>query len=293
MAGENRTEPLIRNISDTARWAAWYRAHETDRDDAVFRDPFARKLAGERGAAIAKKIKFSTKNSWSWVARTYLFDHYILEQIGLGCDMVVNLACGLDARPYRMNLPSQLQWVEVDLPEVLDYKEKILQHEKPECHFERVRLDLSDRAARRQLFARLGARAKNALIVTEGLITYFEDEQCAEFAKDLAEAKSFRRWVTDLISPGLMKMMQKKMGSHLEEAGSPLKFAPENGCKFFEPYGWKAIDVRSSLQCGARIKRLPLMMKMWTLFPDTKGKNPKQPWSGAVLLAKQPLAAGS
>lgn len=280
------SELLIRNISDTARWAAWYRAHETEREDAVFRDPFARKLAGERGATIAKQIKFSTKHSWSWVARTYLFDHYILEHIGMGGDMVVNLACGLDARPYRMNLPPELQWVEVDLPGILDYKEEILKNEKPQCRFERVRLDLADRAARRELFARLGARAKNALLITEGLITYFEDQEVAEFADDLAAVPTFKRWLTDLVSPGLMKMMKKKMGAELEKASAPLKFAPEKGCKFFEPHGWKTVDVRSSLQCGAKIKRLPMMMKLWTIFPDTKGKNPKQPWSGAVMLGR-------
>ena len=32
-------EPLIRDISDTARWVAVYRARETDRSDAVFKDP--------------------------------------------------------------------------------------------------------------------------------------------------------------------------------------------------------------------------------------------------------------
>ena len=57
-------ESLIRNISDTARWAAVYRARETKRSDALFRDPFARRLAGERGEEIANTIKFSNQNSW-------------------------------------------------------------------------------------------------------------------------------------------------------------------------------------------------------------------------------------
>ena len=39
----------IDNISDTARWVAVYRAQETARPDAIFRDPFAERLAGERG----------------------------------------------------------------------------------------------------------------------------------------------------------------------------------------------------------------------------------------------------
>ena len=34
---------LIRHISDTARWAAIYRARETERPNAVFRDPLARR----------------------------------------------------------------------------------------------------------------------------------------------------------------------------------------------------------------------------------------------------------
>ena len=56
--------PLIDSISDTARWAAVYRARETDRPDAVFRDPFAKRLAGERGEQIAAALPFSDQNSW-------------------------------------------------------------------------------------------------------------------------------------------------------------------------------------------------------------------------------------
>src|SRR5437899_7442807 len=109
---------LIRNISDTAHWAAVYRARETDRRDALFRDPFARRLAGARGEQIADSLPFGNRSTWAWVTRTYLFDQFIIEQVQQGVDMVINLAAGLDARPYRMALPSSLQWIEVDLPEI-------------------------------------------------------------------------------------------------------------------------------------------------------------------------------
>jgi hypothetical protein len=58
-------EPLIRNISDTALLAAVYRARETERQDALFRDPFARRLAGKRGDQIADSIPFSDRNAWA------------------------------------------------------------------------------------------------------------------------------------------------------------------------------------------------------------------------------------
>ena len=43
----------LRHISDTAHWVAFYRALESERPDALFHDPFARRLAGVRGARIA------------------------------------------------------------------------------------------------------------------------------------------------------------------------------------------------------------------------------------------------
>ena len=77
-------EPLIRDISDTARWAAVFRARETDRPDAVFRDPFARRLAGARGEEIAEYLSAGNRQTWAWVTRTYLFDQFITEQVGAG-----------------------------------------------------------------------------------------------------------------------------------------------------------------------------------------------------------------
>ena len=91
-------ESQIRNISDTARWVAVYRARESERRDAVFRDPFARRLAGERGEQIAASIAFMEKNSWPFVARTWLTDHIISDEVRQGADMVINLAAGLDAQ---------------------------------------------------------------------------------------------------------------------------------------------------------------------------------------------------
>jgi len=47
-------EPLVSHVSDTARWVAVYRAWESQRPDALFSDPFAERLAGARGQAMAK-----------------------------------------------------------------------------------------------------------------------------------------------------------------------------------------------------------------------------------------------
>lgn len=279
-------EPVIRNISDTARWTAVYRARESDRPDALFRDPFARRLAGARGEQIAEKLTFGNKATWSWVTRTYLVDQFIVDQVGQGVDLVVNLAAGLDARPYRMALPASLRWVEVDLPEILTYKEGILGSEKPVCALERVRLDLSHVSARRELFGQLGRRGNKSLVITEGLIIYLTAEEVGALAQDLAAPSSFQCWILDLASPGLLRMLQKKMGTELSQAGAPLKFAPPEGPGFFAPYGWKPMDVRSLLKTAAHLKRLPLFLRLVALLPESNSAQGSRPWSGICLLAK-------
>jgi methyltransferase (TIGR00027 family) len=279
------TDQVVRNISDTARWTAVYRARETERPDALFRDHLARRLAGERGEQITVSMSEGDSATWSWTMRTVLIDRFIEREIGQGADMVVNLAAGLDARPYRMALPPSLTWIEVDLPEILGYKEEILRMERPSCRLERVRLDLSDAAGRRALFEECGRRSKRALVVTEGLLIYLTADEVAALARDLAAPRSFHHWIIDIVSPGLLKMLQKNWGKKLADAGAPLKFGPAEGPDFFTPQGWKPVEVRSMLHAAARAKRLPFLLKLVSMLPESQG--PKRgPWGGICLLGR-------
>jgi methyltransferase (TIGR00027 family) len=281
-----QNEPLVRNISDTALWAAVYRARETQRPDALFRDPLAGKLAGQRGEEIAAAIPFSNKHTWSWVVRTFLFDQFIAHQIEQGIDLVLNLAAGLDARPYRMNVPTGVKWVEVDLPEMIAYKNETLAGERPKCSLERIALDLSQGDARRDLFNRLSQKSSNILVITEGLIIYFTTEQVMELARDLAANSPFNRWVTDLGSPGLVKMLQREMGSKLSEGNAKLQFGPPEGPAFFQPLGWQSLEIRSLLHTAAKFKRLPFMLRLISMTSKPEFGNPARPWSAVCLLGR-------
>jgi len=279
-------ESKIRNISDTARWVAVYRARETERTDAVFRDPFARRLAGERGEQIAASVSFAEKNSWPFVARTWLIDQVISSQVKLGTDTVVNLAAGLDARPYRMNVPSSLQWIEVDLSEILAYKEDVLRNETPICQVERVRLDLSDVRARRELFSKLGRQANRTFVVSEGLLVYLDEKKVTSLGQDLAVTPSFQHWVIDLASPALLKMLAKKMGAPLDQAGAPLKFAPREGPDFFTGSGWKPVEIHSVLHAAAKLNRLSFFLRLLAKV-SSPAFQPKRPWSAVCVLERE------
>jgi methyltransferase (TIGR00027 family) len=284
MAG---TEPLLRNISDTALWAAVFRARETERHEPLFRDPLARRLAGERGEKIVSAMPHADENEWAWIMRTYLYDRAIANRVREGTDMVVNLAAGLDARPYRMPLPPALQWVEVDLPELFSCKEPILSSEKPVCALERIPFDLAHADGRRELFASLGIKAKKVLVISEGLLIYLSEEEVASLAQDLANAPNFEHWVLDLASPGLLHMLQQTTGTSTKQAGAPLKFGPPEGPEFFVRHGWKPVDVQSVLQAAIATKRLPKELESFATIPESSGPQGEQPWSGVCLFSNR------
>ncbi len=257
---------------------------ESKRPDALFVDPFAERLAGERGFHIATTLPDGNKHEWAWVARTYLFDQFLVREIEKGVELVLNLAAGLDARPYRMNLPATLRWIEVDLPEIVAYKNSVLAAEKPRCLLERIGLDLADVEARRRLFHELNDRGMPIVVASEGLLIYFTSSEVASLATDLAHCAQFKKWIIDLASPGQLRLMQRTTGKQLSEAGAPFQFGPPEGANFFLPYGWTPEDVQGLLKTAAQLKRAP--EELLSLLPEPRRITGNYPWTGVCSLTR-------
>jgi methyltransferase (TIGR00027 family) len=280
----------IEHVSDTARWVAVYRAMESERPDALFSDPFARKLAGEKGDEIVRTMKDARTRAWAMIVRTQVFDEIIMAEVATdGIDLVVNLAAGLDARPWRLALPLSLRWVDVDLPDILRYKLDTLGDAKPRCAYEAVEADLTDASVRQALFARLGAGSKRALILTEGLLIYLGAEQVGALAADLHAQPSFERWVIDLANPRLLKMMTKSWGASVAAGNAPFKFAPAEGTAFFRDFGWEERAFHSTMEEAERLDREMKMMWLWKFlgrFYPARMREEFRRMSGIVVLER-------
>ncbi len=280
----------IENISDTARWVAVYRAMESARPDAIFRDAFAAKLAGERGVQIVDSMKRGRQMGWAMIVRTAVFDEMILAELERhGIDLVLNLAAGLDARPWRLALPPSLRWIDVDLPAILEYKRETIGDAKPRCIYEAAPTDLTDAVARRALFARAGSEARRALVVTEGLLIYLTAEQVGALAADLHAVPSMHAWIFDLARPRLLEMMQKSWGKALQRGNAPFRFAPEEGTAFFRPFGWAEAEFRSSMEEARRLHREMKLMWLWRFLGKFSSKERKEEFrrfSGVVRMER-------
>ncbi len=244
------------HISETAVWVAYYRAMESKRNDALFNDPFAGVLSGEEGKQYVKNLKGGKSSAWSMIVRTKVIDEMIGFAIAReGVDTIVNLAAGLDTRPYRLDLPSTLRWIEVDLPEILAFKEEKLSGSKPQCTLERIPLDLTDRNSRIKLLEQINQEAKQVLVITEGLLIYLKEEEVNQLAVDLMAQPGFGWWINDIMTPELKEWLLKSIFKQFQSGNIQMHFAPAEGVDFFKKCGWESFDLRYMSKESKRLNR--------------------------------------
>jgi len=286
----------IENVSDTAFWVAHYRAVETKRADALFRDPLASVLSGEQGKRIAETMPGRFMTEWVVAIRTCIIDTFIQEAIGEGVDTVVNLGAGLDTRPYRMDLTETLLWIEADYPRMIEYKQRRLSNETPRCKLERVSVDLGKVAEREKLFADIAARGRKVLVLTEGVVPYLSVEDVGSLADELRKMPSINYWILDYLSPIVMRF-RERAGITKRTQNAPFKFKPADWFGFFREHGWKMKEMRYLAEEGERLKRavrLPVMVKVLRtirmLFVSKEGREAYKKLAGYALL--EPVAVG-
>jgi methyltransferase (TIGR00027 family) len=258
----------IHHVSDTALWVAAYRAEESERPDAAFRDPLAKVLAGERGRKIAKAMAVQGIMRWIMVIRTVAIDRLIQMAISKGADTVVNLGAGLDTRPYRMPLPENIRWIEVDFEDMIAMKNQKLAGEKPVCRLERVSLDLTSRELRRSFFAKIASESKSVLVITEGVLPYLKPEAVAELASDLRDVSGFRFWIQDFYQGDRHAWRGVRWRKKLKSA--PFQFMVKDWFEFFGAFGWEPEEIVYGVDQGRILKRRPevpfFLMMYWKIF---------------------------
>jgi methyltransferase (TIGR00027 family) len=185
----------IAHVSDTALMTAACRAMETERSDGLIRDPFAAQLAGARGMAIARALTGLDLMCFGIGVRSHFLDQLVLDTVtSHGISTVLSIGAGLDSRPWRLDLPATLRWVEVDFPAMLDYKDGVMAAIVPKCRLERLAADINEVSGRQSVFAAAGDGP--TLMITEGLLMYLP----AATIEALAATAPVSHWMLDVAS---------------------------------------------------------------------------------------------
>jgi methyltransferase (TIGR00027 family) len=127
------------------------------------------------------------------VIRTRFFDDYLAAATAAGCRQVVLLAAGLDTGAFRLAWPSHTRVFEVDLRDVLAFKEMVLGGRAAAPRCERITVPADLRQDWTDALATAGFDATGpAAWLAEGLLLYLTGD----------EARRLLTAVTGLSAPG-------------------------------------------------------------------------------------------
>ena len=262
----------ITHVSDTALMVAACRAYETEQEDAFVRDPFAARLAGERGVAILNSLPYPQMARFGMAIRTRLLDDLLRETLAANpIATVLSVGCGLDTRPWRLDLPPDLRWIEVDFPDMLDYKERLMAGETPRCRRERMTADLNDPAQRRSMIEAAGQ--KPALMITEGLLLYLPAGTVEALAAETREHGAVAHWISDISTSAFAKALGGgDVMQHIRHVQAPDSLKGEQILDVLQRHGWTTAELRSYIRdIGFAAERVQRMMA------DTSAPRPQFP----------------
>lgn len=228
-------------VASTGILVAAIRAKESARDDALFADPFADKLAGEAGrrmleAAIANSGDQST---WQIVVRTRFWDEALLRS---GLTQVVILAAGMDARAYRLAWPAHTTVYEVDQPAVIASKAELLADDAPRCRRVPLGIDLAEDWPAALEAAGFDATAPSVWLI-EGLLQYLDEAAVRDlFARVDALSAPGSVLLCDVVGKSLQEApSMAPLLQSMAQQGSPWLFGTDAPGELAERHGWSAV----------------------------------------------------
>lgn len=177
----------VTGVSRTALGVAWLRWQEAGEPDPLFEDPFAAAFLSEARDLVARDtVRAGRGDSAAAIfgvhvaLRTRFYDDYLLAATRSGIGQVVLLAAGLDARAFRLAWPSGVRLFELDLPDLLAFKERVLTGLNAQPPGERVVLpvDLREDWPVRLAEAGFDQSLPTAWLI-EGLLIYLTAEEAA------------------------------------------------------------------------------------------------------------------
>jgi methyltransferase (TIGR00027 family) len=231
--------------------AAANRALETELSHALYRDPFARDLAGEDGWSAMRTVRSTIWPGTVVGPEPYLsittrfFDDALRRVVrDSSITQVVILGAGMDTRALRLEWPGGIVLFELDRDEVFERKETILRRlqARPACHRRIVKTDLTRSWGSALLKAGFDPHRK-AAILAESLFLYLDESAVEQIFTALRGLASAGSWIgLDVISADTLgsAMMTPYLNKLNQLGRAPWRFGLNDPETLLAAHGWEA-----------------------------------------------------
>lgn len=185
----------LSGVSETLLITLYGRAVESRRPDALMRDPKAEEIVQQMDYDFSR-VRLHGHDEVALILRMREFDRFAREFLARNPNgVVVHIGCGLDTRFERVD-NGQIEWYDLDLPDVIELRKKLIGGEKPRYHL------LGGSVLEEAWMQALTEHAQRPLLfMAEGVLPYFDEAQVKWLVLQLRERFPGAELVCDAHTP--------------------------------------------------------------------------------------------
>lgn len=213
-------------VAETLLLTLYIRALESQRPDSLLQDEKAVTLVNRMNYDFSRftRIKMDENDKLTIILRNREFDRYARDFIAHNPEaVVVHIGCGLDSRFERVD-NGQVEWYDLDLPEVIELRRKLIGGEGPHYHllsysvFDSAWLDVVKVHSQRPF-----------LFLAEGVLMYFQEEQVRSLVLTLRDNFPGAELVCDAFSPFIVRANNLRLRLSSTKIGARYHWGLRNG----------------------------------------------------------------
>jgi O-methyltransferase involved in polyketide biosynthesis len=192
----------------------YLRAYESRQEHPVLGDRAAAEAVDriDYDFARMRRVSLPWGNQFLVALRAKQLDIWADEFLRRNPDAVVlHLGCGLDSRAFRLEVPSGVSWLDVDVPEVIALRQR-LYTERP--NYTMIGSSVTEPGWLDQIPAE-----RPALIVAEGLLMYLTETEIRDLLQRLTDRFDTGELLADLLSPWGPRLSNSSVLAKFSTAG--------------------------------------------------------------------------
>lgn len=196
----------VKGVPETMIQTLYARAKETSQKNPKIKDEMAVSIVKQLDYDFSQADQDKTMRS-GVIARTIVLDKMVEEYLDKHKNtIVINIACGLDTRCYRMK-GKYIRWYNLDLPETMNIRKQFLIETGPIYQIAKSAMDESYRD-------NIQYHGENILVIIEGLTMYLSENDIKKMFSIIDFKNS--TVMVEVMVPFVVKHIKEKSieGSH-------------------------------------------------------------------------------
>ena len=208
----------VTGVPETMIQTLYARAKESMKPNSTIKDDMAAEIVSQLDYDFSNADKDSAMSS-GVIARTIVLDEMVGKYLAKHPKtVVVNIACGMDTRCYRMK-GKYLRWYNVDLPETMEVRERFLTEDGPIYQIAKSAMDAS-------YIDDITYEGEDVLVVIEGLSMYLKEADIRQILAIIDQVFPKAMVLIEVMSPFVVKHVKEKS---IEGSNAKFTWGIKNG----------------------------------------------------------------